>query len=267
MKEYMNNPNWVIGEWRGAPRGKIIDKQKKDSLSPKVVLYKDLVDIPVEDNWETLVSLDHTGLRSRYEPFGQDMAKELMDTMYVRQSVRDKLLAAQILLQQQYPDYFLYVTYGYRSLEIQKKYFDEQLDKALSKYYAPWKSKREAGSYNKPSINMETIYEEVHKMIAVPEVAWHPSWWAVDVLIVNWRGDKLDFGSPIYDFSKPIYDTFNDSISPVAKENRLLLRDVMMAQWFAPFDGEYWHFSYGDRERAFYYKQAAGLYEQINFCL
>ena len=38
----------------------------------------------------------------------------------------------------------------------------------------------------------------------------------------------------------------------------------MLEQEFAPYDGEWWHFSYGDREWAFYYKKEKALYKQVN---
>lgn len=42
----------------------------------------------------------------------------------------------------------------------------------------------------------------------------------------------------------------------------MLLRDCMLRVGFAPFDGEYWHFSYGDREWAFLTGAPASLYNQ-----
>lgn len=36
----------------------------------------------------------------------------------------------------------------------------------------------------------------------------------------------------------------------------------MMLYGFAPYDGEWWHFSFGDKEWAFYYKKEATLFEQ-----
>jgi D-alanyl-D-alanine dipeptidase len=37
----------------------------------------------------------------------------------------------------------------------------------------------------------------------------------------------------------------------------------MTSVGFAPFDGEWWHFSYGDREWAYFYKKKNALYGQI----
>jgi D-alanyl-D-alanine dipeptidase len=38
----------------------------------------------------------------------------------------------------------------------------------------------------------------------------------------------------------------------------------MMQEGFAPFDGEYWHFSYGDKERAYYYCKPYAMYNQVS---
>ena len=38
----------------------------------------------------------------------------------------------------------------------------------------------------------------------------------------------------------------------------------MMKEACAPYDGEWWHFSYGDKEWAFYYKKEEALYDQID---
>ena len=37
----------------------------------------------------------------------------------------------------------------------------------------------------------------------------------------------------------------------------------MVAEGFAPFDGEWWHFSYGDREWAAFYGLSQTLYAHI----
>ncbi len=39
----------------------------------------------------------------------------------------------------------------------------------------------------------------------------------------------------------------------------------MLTAGFAPFDGEWWHFSFGDREWARFYGAENALYEQIQF--
>lgn len=105
----------------------------------------------------------------------------------------------------------------------------------------------------------------MHEKIAVPEVAGHPTGGAVDVTIYDMENQKeLDFGSKIHDFSSDVCYTFYKNISDDEKENRMLLRHLMLNEGFAPYDGEWWHFSYGDREWAFYYKKGEYLYNVID---
>ena len=48
-------------------------------------------------------------------------------------------------------------------------------------------------------------------------------------------------------------------------KNRMLLRAVMMSAGFAPFVGEWWHFSYGDKEWAKYVGNEVAPYDQLDF--
>lgn len=59
--------------------------------------------------------------------------------------------------------------------------------------------------------------------------------------------------------------TFSPFVSREAWEARQLLRRAMMSAGFAPFDGEWWHFSYGDKEWARFYRRPGALYDQVAF--
>lgn len=50
--------------------------------------------------------------------------------------------------------------------------------------------------------------------------------------------------------------------SPEQAQRRSLLHDLMVAEDFAPFYGEWWHFSYGDREWAAFYNVEKAMYAQ-----
>ena len=65
------------------------------------------------------------------------------------------------------------------------------------------------------------------------------------------------------DFNNPNIQVFSKNISKIAKNNRMLLRELMLKNEFAPFDGEWWHFSYGDKEWAYYYQKKAAIYTQL----
>lgn len=136
--------------------------------------------------------------------------------------------------------------YGWRSPVIQQESFET--------------IKRQLGLTERDDID---ALEIIHKSIAVPEVAGHPTGGAVDVQLVT-RDKKIpvDMGTERHNFSEDSY-TFSPFINPVAKTNRSLLRAAMLKAGFAPFDGEWWHFSYGDREWAAWYKQPESLYSPI----
>lgn len=218
------------------------------SLEKNMVKYRDLVEISVVENGEEFVSipsLSKDNIIGRYMGLN-DMACDFPE-ICVRRSVKEKLAKVDNLIRSSNSAFRLMVTYGYRSLEVQEKYFIEQKN-ILSKSQIP------KGS---------TIDEEVHRLIAVPFVSGHPTGGAVDILIVNKDSyTPVNFGSKIYDFSTKDTYTFSPYVSEEAKNNRMLLREAMMSQNFAPYDGEWWHFSYGDKEWAFYYKQFNAIYSQ-----
>jgi len=67
---------------------------------------------------------------------------------------------------------------------------------------------------------------------------------AVDLTIID-RVTKVEFdmGTP-FDFMDGLSHPLNESITGVAKENRLLLRSLMVEAGFEPLETEWWHFRY-----------------------
>lgn len=222
-------------------------EQNYSLLESTMVKFKDLVNIPVVENNESFVFIRSSGdgLIGQYKELS-DMSSDFPE-ICVRHSVMDKLIEADKFIRDKDPSLRLMVTYGYRSLEIQEKYFNE---------------KKEIKSQEPIPIG-SSIDEEVHRLIAVPSVAGHPTGGAVDVTIVDINsGTQIDLGSRLYDFDTRDSYTFSPYINQEGKNNRMLLRKAMMDQGFAPYDGEWWHFSYGDKEWAFYYNQPCAIYEQ-----
>ena len=166
----------------------------------------------------------------------------------IRKKVYELLIKADSLLKNVNEDYQLMVVYGYRSMEKQVKYFNEEIAKYQDKYD-----------------NKIDLYEFVHEKIAVPEVSGHPTGGAVDVVIFNRKEKKIiDFGTDVHDFDNEKSYIYYSKINEYQKSNRILLRKIMMKVGFAPYDGEWWHFSYGDREWAYYYNRKKYLYPQVN---
>jgi len=216
-------------------------------LESTMVTYTQLLSIPVKENNEPMVIVDQQDIPNGYLEGMADMEKFLGKTILVRQTVLNKLKLAQKILQNEYPYYSLFLTYGYRTLEIQTKRFLERL-KSFSSIYYP---------------DPRDFYEAVHRSISVPCVAGHPTGGAIDITIIDIRTHKaLDFGTKQYDYTNNDFYVFFPNITDLARKNRMLLRNILMQTEFAPFDGEWWHFSYGDREWAKYYKIPFALYEQ-----
>jgi D-alanyl-D-alanine dipeptidase len=167
------------------------------------------------------------------------------ETIYVRQTVRDMLGEVSLRLAADMPGTQLQVGYGYRALSIQRANFKKQQDRLRG------------------TVPDNELDAAVHRYIAIPEIAAHPAGAAVDARMLR-DGQPVDCGTDMWQFVPDTY-TFSPFISRQARDNRLRLRLAMTAVGFAPFDGEWWHFSYGDKEWAAYYDRQAAVYEQVEF--
>lgn len=220
--------------------------EKNRRLEAQMVKYRDLLTIEARECDEPLVPLDN--IPNEYLSIMSDMKKLFGNKIIVRKSVYDRLIKAQFILKDNNKNYSLFVTYGYRTPEIQTKRFLKRLKTISTQFY--------------PSAL--DLYEAIHRSVAVPTVAGHPTGGAVDIYIIDTSTNlSLDFGSEIYDYSTKKYYVFSQDISNKQKMNRDLLRSLMMKVGFAPYDGEWWHYSYGDKEWAFYYKKKSSLYSAM----
>lgn len=173
---------------------------------------------------------------------------EYSNQIPVRKTVYRKLIAVAKKLKKINKNYKLMIVYGFRDIKKQERYFYEILNKVKDKYD-----------------NELEMYEYIHTKIAVPNVAGHPTGGAVDIAIYDEKEKQIiDFGSEILDYDTNKCYYISKDILPKAMKNRKLLRKLMMSEGFAPYDGEWWHFSYGDKEWAFYYKKEKALYNQVD---
>lgn len=205
---------------------------------------------PIEavDNGEPMVALGKTAIQHRV--FDKRMLEYTGQETYVRAGVRTRLEMAQAYLNHYMPHHRLEVVYGYRHPDIQLAAFEQIKQEIVENHPHGW--------------DENSLREEANYYIAAPENAGHPTGGAVDVCIKDTKGREIDMGTGLHEFVKDSY-THSPYISREAWLNRQKLRQCMTAAGFAPFDGEWWHFCYGDKEWAFYYNQANAIYEQINF--
>lgn len=209
--------------------------------------YEDYKDMPVEPLDEPLVCIPVTN-HITVNQIGEDMRQVTGEDIYVREGVQKRLAHAALLLSEIDNSLRLEVRYGYRTPKIQAGLF------AAAK-------ERLSGEYSG-----DQLFAEAHRQIADPRVAGHPAGAAVDIQIIDKDGVPLNFGTKIWTFTSNSYSRLY-TVGEEAFKNKLLLRSVMMAAGFAPFDGEWWHFSYGDKEWAYYYNQPAALYKQADFSI
>ncbi len=215
-----------------------------ENLEMSMLSIHDYKDMPVLDDNEPLVPIvDSVSLTAKQR--GEDMKKYTGDIVYVRQSTLDRLGSAATLLIAVDDSLTLNVTYGYRALQVQTQRFEAAKQSFV-------------GQFSGEELDMAA-----HRLTARPDVAGHPTGGAVDIQITC-DEKPVDFGTKIGEFVPDTY-TFSPFVSLEAMRNRMLLRTVMMAAGFAPFDGEWWHFSYGDKEWARYTNQLNALYKQLNF--
>jgi len=211
-------------------------------LPDQIASIEQLQKVRSVESGERLVDLAHFSPNVRSEVRRGD---EGLSAIWVRETVARKLESIQMKLQALDPRYGLLVVEGYRSPSYQEKYYLQHLLLEHQK---------------DPSLRLEVLMERVHAFVALPSVAGHPTGGAVDVTLI-WEGQEVDMGGEIADFSDPsLLPTYSPALSPAGTENRKLLHDLMVSEHFAPYLGEWWHFSYGDREWAAFYDLEETLY-------
>ena len=168
---------------------------------------------------------------------------------YGRKEIAEKLDEISKELLNINKDASLVVSNVYRHPKIQEENFKKVFNDIKAKF---------------PLLSQDEQIEKAHLMIAYPKVAGHPTGGAIDLTIKI--GDTLlDMGCEIGDFDKEEYlPVKNSHITKEQFENRLMLRKLMIRHEFAPYNGEWWHFSFGDREWAKIYDKKYAIFDVIN---
>lgn len=216
----------------------------------KIITYREIAVILPSENKEPLINVRryNPNIIAQYEK--NDMFPYTGERIFVRDTVARKLATANKALSKRGKFRFR-VAYGYRHPDVQKEYF---------------KQKRADIQKSNPSLNDEELDTLTHNFIAVPSVAGHPTGGAIDVTIVDAAVNDLDMGTKIVDFENTEkIKTFAKGLSGKQKRNRLFLSDILIQEGFAPFYGEWWHFSYGDLEWACFYGKKKSTYSPLKF--
>lgn len=215
----------------------------------KIPTGEELLRLPSGENNEPLIDVRtyNSLIIAKYEKM--DMLPYAGEQIYVRETVAKMLAEAQNILHD--GNRLLKIVYGYRHPVVQRAYFEKRRAELKALH---------------PELTSEVLDSATHQFVAMPEVAGHPTGGAIDITIVDTQGNDLDLGTRIADFSDPEkIKTYAAGLSEIQEKNRLLLRDLLVKVGFAPFYGEWWHFSYGDREWAHFYGKPSSLYSAIDF--
>ena len=215
----------------------------------ELLTYSQSKRMPTSESGESLVPVTKYDslIFPKYEK--EDMLSYTGGAIYVRDTVAKKLATVSASLVER--GLRLRVVYGYRHPEVQGSYFNRRRDEIKAK---------------QPLLSDEELDEVTHKFVAVPSVAGHPTGGAVDITVADATGKSVDMGTAIADFRNPEQiKTFAQGLTDTQSANRRLLHDLMIKEKFAPFYGEWWHFSYGDREWACFYEKSSSLYGPIDF--
>lgn len=190
--------------------------------------------IPIRDNGESLVPILSS---EKIIIFCPDE-----ETVLVRKTVLDKIVSASSNL----PDGFrLKVLYGYRSLRVQRKFWEKVCSSIIQK---------------NPKLTEREVEVKARRYSAMPDGKGpHQTGGAADILIVDESGISLDFGTEYrgYGNKVPMHSKF---ITPEQKRNRKMLRNIMQSVGFVYYPGEWWHYSFGDQTWAAYTGNKCALY-------
>lgn len=216
-------------------------------MNRKILSYDDVKDIPFGDRDEDLVSANayDDDIVCEYKKF--DMFAWTGFDILVRNSVARNLAEANKYLQTHY-NLSLKVVYGYRSPEVQTKYFEVRYEEL----------KRE-----NPSMDDAGLRRLTHNFVAMPDAAGHTLGAAIDVTLVDDHGKECDMGTKVADYTDPVAIQTFATVSEKQATFRNMLLAAMTEAGFAPFLGEWWHYSYGDKEWAAYYGYEKALYAPI----
>jgi D-alanyl-D-alanine dipeptidase len=217
---------------------------------PLVNIHASIKQVPIQENGEPLVDLREQNVIA----YKASYLLENPDCTKVRRAVYEKLCLAQ----QRLPSGLRFeFNIGLRSLEVQKKIFDEVYEKLQKEH---------------PTLSHKELFDETSKLVA-PVKNWngdinvppHSTGGAIDIVLIDSQGNPVDMGEDPNDpFNQEIIRTDSTSISLEARKARDTMGRALSSVGFVNYPGEFWHWSYGDRRWAFETQAKCSIYGPIS---
>ncbi len=142
-----------------------------------------------------------------------------------------------------------------RTAKALKKVQDELLKKDLSlKVFDAYRPQRAVNHFVRwarvpnDTLTKQQFYPELNKrnlfkLGFIATKSGHSRGSSVDLTIIDKKtGKELDMGAP-YDFFGNISHTNSPKITKKQRQNRILLKNIMIANGFKPYSYEWWHFT------------------------
>lgn len=222
----------------------IILSLKSNHQEPILIADPIITSIEIVENFEELIDLKETNDIS----FGEspEIENNLCYTK-IRKSVYEKLLLANKFLKKHDLKICLYE--GWRSLELQKKLFDDRYS-LVKKTFSNLKTHEEIF---KETLKMVSPVVNLDGSINIPP---HSTGGAIDVYLIDIKtNNPVDMGIHpkdwMLDTTGEISKTNSSLISKEAKKNRKIMCDILEKVGFVNYPFEYWHFSFGDKYWAY----------------
>lgn len=204
------------------------------------VFMTSILDYPVLDDLEPLVSLRDAASAENVEVIFSERRHNhnLPRLFYLRKELIPNFIAAARDLNQN--GLVLKVEDGFRTRDMQGfgVYNDAVFRSILNK--VQW----ECGCETPPT---DLLYRRTGALVALyPKVGTHMSGTAMDISVLNAdTGEEVDRGAPYLEMSEltPMDSPF---ISDKAKNNRVLITNIMNKHGFSAYPWEFWHYNAKD---------------------
>jgi zinc D-Ala-D-Ala dipeptidase len=205
--------------------------------------------VPNVDNGEPLVDFLEACPRLVFAPVHP--AFDFPRVHLVRKRVAEMLCEAAALLEKENSDYRLQIVEGYRPMSVQRAMNRAMLERFRAE---------------NPDWSDEQVQNYTNRFSAPPDAKSPPphiTGGAIDLEIIDERGQSLDFSSPYApgDYQFAALDA--PEISDVAKKNRALLKRVLEPTGLTNYVAEWWHWSYGDAGWALRTGAPHAIYDRI----
>lgn len=172
---------------------------------------------------------------------------QFLDPRLRKTSAEMLIKAAENLME----GYTLLLVTAYRPIWMQKKLWRQRLWQMAKAH--PFKM----------FFNYRVWRKEATQYTAPPGVSSHQCGAAVDVTIIDHKGNRLDMGTSLTAFGEKC-NTWTGLITEQQKANRKILYDAMTKVGFVNYPLEWWHYSYGDRMWAAYTGRKNCLYGPLD---